>query len=160
MKPPKPKQTFVAMGLLVVGLLLLLVSVFFRSTPALVFSLTYQPLNVSTTAIVDEEDFLFFSELNQEIVLPSFPQGEYRLHVATSGGVVVETLIDSGLSTLTLVTSEQTMAIEMDELIGEHQLSWRQPSSSSVVLTFTNFVKINGNLLYGVYIEDIRVYKI
>jgi hypothetical protein len=160
MKPPKPKQTFVAMGLLVVGLLLLLVSVFFRSTPALVFSLTYQPLNVSTTAIVDEEDFLFFSELNQEIVLPSFPQGEYRLHVATSGGVVVETLIDSGLSTLTLVTGEQTMAIEMDELIGEHQLSWRQPSSSSVVLTFTNFVKINGNLLYGVYIEDIRVYKI
>jgi hypothetical protein len=160
MKTPKPKQPFVAMGLLVVGLLLLLVSVFFRSTPALVFSLTYQPLNVSTTAIVDEEDFLFFSELNQEIVLPSFPQGEYRLHVATSGGVVVETLIDSGLSTLTLVTGEQTMAIEMDELIGEHQLSWRQPSSSSVVLTFTNFVKINGNLLYGVYIEDIRVYKI
>ena len=160
MKPPKPKQTFVAMGLLVVGLLLLLVSVFFRSTPALVFSLTYQPLNVSTTAIVDEEDFLFFSELNQEIVLPSFPQGEYRLHVATSGGVVVETLIDSGLSTLTLVTGEQTMAIEMDELIGEHQLSWRQPSSSSVVLTFTNFVKINGSILYGVYIEDIRVYKI
>ena len=160
MKPPKPKQTFVAMGLLVVGLLLLLVSVFFRSTPALVFSMTYQPLNVSTTAIVDEEDFLFFSELNQEIVLPSFPQGEYRLHVATSGGVVVETLIDSGLSTLTLVTGEQTMAIEMDELIGEHQLSWRQPSSSSVVLTFTNFVKINGSLLYGVYIEDIRVYKI
>jgi hypothetical protein len=148
------------MGLLVVGLLLLLVSVFFRSTPALVFSLTYQPLNVSTTAIVDEEDFLFFSELNQEIVLPSFPQGEYRLHVATSGGVVVETLIDSGLSTLTLVTGEQTMAIEMDELIGEHQLSWRQPSSSSVVLTFTNFVKINGSILYGVYIEDIRVYKI
>jgi hypothetical protein len=160
MKPPKPKQPFVAMGLLVVGLLLLLVSVFFRSTPALVFSLTYQPLNVSTTAIVDEEDFLFFSELNQEIVLPSFPQGEYRLHVATSGGVVVETLIDSGLSTLTLVTGEQTMAIEMDELIGEHQLSWRQPSSSSVVLTFTNFVKINGSILYGVYIEDIRVYKI
>ena len=160
MKPPKPKQTFVAMGLLVVGLLLLLVSVFFRSTPALVFSLTYQPLNVSTTAIVDEEDFLFFSELNQEIVLPSFPQGEYRLHVATSGGVVVETLIDSGLSTLTLVTGEQTMAIEMDELIGEHQLSWRQPSSSSVVLTFTNFVKINSSILYGVYIEDIRVYKI
>jgi hypothetical protein len=160
MKPPKPKQTFVAMGLLVVGLLLLLVSVFFRSTPALVFSLTYQPLNVSTTAIVDEEDFLFFSELNQEIVLPSFPQGEYRLHVATSGGVVVETLIDSGLSTLTLVTGEQTMAIEMDELIGEHQLSWRQTSSSSVVLTFTNFVKINSSILYGVYIEDIRVYKI
>jgi hypothetical protein len=160
MKPPKPKQTFVAMGLLVVGLLLLLVSVFFRSTPALVFSLTYQPLNVSTTAIVDEEDFLFFSELNQEIVLPSFPQGEYRLHVSTSGGVVVETLIDSGLSTLTLVTGEQTMAIEMDELIGEHQLSWRQTSSSSVVLTFTNFVKINSSILYGVYIEDIRVYKI
>jgi hypothetical protein len=160
MKPPKPKQPFVAMGLLVVGLLLLLVSVFFRSTPALVFSLTYQPLNVSTTAIVDEEDFLFFSELNQEIVLPSFPQGEYRLHVATSGGVVVDTLIDSGLSTITLVTGEQSMAIEMDELIGEYQLSWRQPSSSSVVLTFTNFVKINSSILYGVYIEDIRVYKI
>jgi hypothetical protein len=117
-------------------------------------------LNVSTTAIVDEEDFLFFSELNQEIVLPSFPQGEYRLHVATSGGVVVDTLIDSGLSTITLVTGEQSMAIEMDELIGEHQLSWRQPSSSSVVLTFTNFVKINSSILYGVYIEDIRVYKI
>jgi hypothetical protein len=160
MKTPKPKQPFVAMGLLVVGLLLLLVSVFFRSTPALVFSLTYQPLNVSTTAIVDEEDFLFFSELNQEIVLPSFPQGEYRLHVATSGGVVVDTLIDSGLSTITLVTGEQSMAIEMDDLIGEHQLSWRQTSSSSVVLTFTNFVKINSSILYGVYIEDIRVYKI
>jgi hypothetical protein len=160
MKPPKPKQSIVVLGLYVLSLLLLLVSVFFRSTPALVFSLTYQPLNISTTAIVDEEDFLFFSELNQEIVLPSFPQGEYRLHVATSGGVVVDTLIDSGLSTITLVTGEQSMAIEMDDLIGEHQLSWRQPSSSSVVLTFTNFVKINSSILYGVYIEDIRVYKI
>ena len=160
MKQPKPKQALVAMGLYVVSLLLLFLSVFFRSIPVLVFSLTYQPLNVSTTAIVDEEDFLFFSELNQEIVLPSFPQGEYRLHVSTSGGVVVETLIDSGLSTITLVTGEQTLAIEIDELIGEHQLSWRQSSSSSVVLTFTNFVKINGSLLYGVYVQDIRLYKI
>jgi hypothetical protein len=52
------------------------------------------------------------------------------------------------------------MAIEMDELIGEYQLSWRQPSASSVVLSFTNFVKINGSLLYGVYVQDIRLYKI
>jgi hypothetical protein len=148
------------MGLYVVSLLLLFLSVFFRSIPVLVFSLTYQPLNVSTTAIVDQEDILFFSELNQEIVIPSFPQGEYRLHVATAGGMVVETLIDSGLSTITLVTGEQTLAIEIDELIGEHQLSWRQSSSSSVVLTFTNFVKINGSLLYGVYVQDIRLYKI
>jgi hypothetical protein len=160
MKQPKPKQALVAMGLYVVSLLLLFLSVFFRSIPVLVFSLTYQPLNVSTTAIVDQEDILFFSELNQEIVIPSFPQGEYRLHVATAGGMVVETLIDSGLSTITLVTGEQTLAIEIDELIGEHQLSWRQSSSSSVVLTFTNFVKINGSLLYGVYVQDIRLYKI
>jgi hypothetical protein len=160
MKPPKPKQTFVAMGLLVVSLLLLWMSVFFRSTPALVFSLTYQPLNVSTTAIVDEEDYLFFSELNQEIVLPSFPPSEYRLDIAISGGMVVETLIDSSLSTLTLVVGEQTMMIEMDELIGEYQRSWRQTNTSSVTLIFTNFVKINDSLLYGVYVQDIRVYKI
>ena len=52
------------------------------------------------------------------------------------------------------------MAIEIDELIGDHQLSWRQYAPSSVVLTFTNFVKINYSLLYGVYVQDIRLYKI
>lgn len=160
MKQPKPKPAFVAMGLFVISLLLFWMLAFIRPTPVLVFSLTYQPLNVTTNASVDEENVLVFSELNQEIALPSFPQGEYCLQVASSGGMVVESLTDSGLSTLTLVVGEQTMAIEMDELIGEHQLSWRQSSPSSVVLTFTNFVKINDSLLYGVYIEDIRVYKI
>jgi len=159
MKPTKPKQTLVAMGLYVVSLLLLLMSAFVRRPPVLVFSLSYQPLNVTTTASV-EEDGLVFSELNQRIALPSFPQGMYRLYVATSGGMVVETLTDSGLSTLTLVAGEQSMAIEMDELIGEHQRSWRQPSASSVVLSFTNFVKINNSLLYGIYVQDIRLYKI
>ena len=159
MKRTKPKQALVAMGLYVVSLLLLLMSAFVIRPPVLVFSLSYQPLNVTTTASV-EDDGLVFSELNQEIVLPSFPQGEYRLHVATSGGVVVETLIDSGLSTITLVTGEQSMAIEMDELIGERQLSWRQTTTSSLTLIFTNFVKINGSLLYCVYVQDIRLYKI
>lgn len=160
MKLPKPKPAFVAMGLLVVSLLLLWMSVFIRPTPVLVFSLTYQPLNVTTTASVDEENVLVFSELNQEIALPSFPPSEYRLDIAISGGMVVEDLIDSSLSTLTLVVGEQTMAIEIDELIGEHQLSWRQHAPASVVLTFTNFVKINDSLLYGVYVKDIQVYKI
>ena len=160
MKPPKPKQAFVKMGLLVVSLLMLWMSVFIRPTPVLVFSLTYQPLNVTTTASVDEENILVFSELNQEIALPSFPPSKYRLDIATSGGMVVETLTDSNLSTLTLVVGEQTMAIEIDELIGDNQLSWRQYAPSSVVLTFTNFVKINDSLLYGVYVQDIRLYKI
>jgi hypothetical protein len=159
MKPTKPKQALVAMGLYVVSLLLLLMSAFVKRPPVLVFSLSYQPLNVTTTASV-EEDGLVFSELNQRIALPSFPQGMYRLYVATSGGMVVETLTDSGLSTLTLVAGEQSMAIEMDELIGEHQRSWRQASASSVVLSFTNFVKINNSLLYGIYVQDIRLYKI
>jgi hypothetical protein len=159
MKPTKPKQALVAMGLYVVSLLLLLMSAFVKRPPVLVFSLSYQPLNVTTTASV-EEDGLVFSELNQRIALPSFPQGMYRLYVATSGGMVVETLTDSGLSTLTLVAGEQSMAIEMDELIGEHQRSWRQTSASSVVLSFTNFVKINNSLLYGIYVQDIRLYKI
>jgi len=160
MKHPKPKQSLVVLGLYVVSLLLFLTSTFVRTTPVLVFNLTYQPLNVSTNAIVDDEDLLGFLELNQVIELPSFPQGEYRLHVVTSGGMVVETLIDSGLSTLTLVVREQTMTMEIDQLIGDHQVTWRQPFFSSVVLTFTNFVKINDSLLYGVYIQDIRLYKI
>ncbi len=159
MKPTKPKQALVSMGLYVVSLLLLLMSAFVIRPPVLVFSLTYQPLNVTTTAFV-EDDGLVFSELNQRIALPSFSQGTYRLHLTTSGGMVVETLTDSGLSTLTLVAGEQTVAIEMDELIGEYQVTWRQPSASSVVLTFTNFVKINDSLLYGVYVQDIRLYRI
>ena len=52
------------------------------------------------------------------------------------------------------------MTIEIDELIGDHQVTWRQMSTSSVTLTFTNFVKINDSLLYGVYVQDIRLYKI
>ncbi len=160
MKPPKPKQAFVAMGLLVVSLLLLWMSVFIRPTPVLVFSLMYQPLNVTTTASVDEENILVFSELNQEIALPSFPPSEYRLDIAISGGMVVETLIDSSLSTFTLTAGEQTTAIEIDELIGDHQVTWRQTTTSSITLTFTNFVKINDSLLYGVYVQDMRVYKI
>jgi hypothetical protein len=86
MKQPKPKQAIVVLGLYVVSLLLFVMSALIPNTPVLVFSLTYQPLNVATTAIVDEENFLILSALNQTIVLPTFPQGKYRLEITTSGG--------------------------------------------------------------------------
>jgi hypothetical protein len=160
MKTPKPKQAFVGLGLYMVSLLLLLISAFIHSPPVLVFSLSYQPLNITTTATIDEENFLVLSELNQEIGLPMFPQGQYRLEVVTSGGMVVESLADSGVSVLTLVVDEKTMAMNVDTLIGEHQLTWWQASSSSLTITMTNFVNINGSLRYGIYIQDIRLYKI
>jgi hypothetical protein len=160
MKQPKPKQPFIIVGLYVVSLVLFFISSLLRSIPVLVFSLTYQPLNVTTTATVDEEEFLVLSELNQVIELPSFPQGRYRLDLVTSGGMVSESLIDFGLPTLTLVAGEQTTAIEIHDLIGEQQVTWQQTTTSSVILTMTNFVKINGNLFYGVYVQDIQMYKI
>jgi hypothetical protein len=160
MKQPKPKQAIVVLGLYVVSLLLFVMSALIPNTPVLVFSLTYQPLNVATTAIVDEEDFLVFSELNQVITLPTFSEGRYRLEIVTSGGMVLDALTDSGLDTFSLLVGEQTMSLEIDELIGDYQITWRQPTSSSVTLTMTNFVKINGNVLYGVYIEAIQLYQI
>jgi hypothetical protein len=125
-----------------------------------VFSLTYQPLNVTTTATVDAEEFLVLSELNQVIELPSFPQGRYRLDLVTSGGMVAESPMDSGLPTFTLMAGEQTTAINIDDLIGQQQVTWQQPTTSSIILTLTNFAKINGNLFYGVYIQNIQLYKI
>ena len=160
MKQSKSKQPIIIAGLYVVSLVLFFISSLFRSTPVLVFSLMYQPLNVTTTATVDAEEFLVLSELNQVIELPSFPQGRYRLDLVTSGGVVVESPMDSGLSTFTLVAGEQTTAIDIDDLIGQQQVTWQQPTTSSIILTLTNFAKINGNLLYGVYIQDIQLYKI
>jgi hypothetical protein len=159
MKQPKPKQAIVIMGLYVVSLLLFVMSALIPNTPVLVFSLTYQPLNVATTAIVNEEDFLVFSELNQGITLPNFPQGRYRLEIVTTGGMVAEALADSGLDTFRLVVGEQTMSLEIDELIGDYQITWWQPSSLSLTLTLTNFVKINDSLLYGVFVEAIELYQ-
>jgi hypothetical protein len=160
MKQPKPKQPFIIVGLYVVSLVLFFISSLLRSIPVLVFSLTYQPLNVTTTATVDEDDFLVLSELNQAIELPVFSQGRYRLDLLTSGGVVIESLIDSGLSTFTLVAGGQIMVIELHDLIGQQQVTWHQTTTSSVILIMTNFVKINGNLFYGVYVQDIQMYKI
>jgi hypothetical protein len=109
---------------------------------------------------VDAEEFLVMSELNQVIELPSFPQGRYRLDLVTSGGMVAETPIDSGLPTFTLVAGEETMAIDIDDLIGQQQVTWQQTTTSSVILTLTNFAKIDGDLLYSVYVQDIQLYKI
>ena len=160
MNQPKPKQPFIIVGLYLVSLVLFFTSSLFRSIPVLVFSLTYQPLNVTTTATVDEDDFLVFSELNQTIELPVFSQGRYRLDLLTSGGVVIESLIDSGLSTFNLVAGGQIMVIELHDLISQQQITWHQTTTSSVILTMTNFAKINGNLLYGVYVQNIQIYKI
>jgi hypothetical protein len=159
MKQPKPKQAIVVLGLYVVSLLLFVMSALIPNTPVLVFSLTYQPLNVATTAIVNEENFLILSALNQTIVLPTFPQGKYRLEITTSGGVVVEALTDTGLATFTLAVGDQSMGLEVDDLIGEYPITWRQPSSLSLTLTLTNFVKINDSLLYGVFVEAIELYQ-
>jgi hypothetical protein len=158
MKQSKPKQAILVMGLYLVSLMLFLVSPYFMTSPVLVFSLSLQPLNVTTTATI-EDDVLFFSELNQMIELPVFPQGEYRLEMALTGGVVVEALTDSGLSPITLSVTEQTMGIEIDDLMGTYQILWRQNNVSSVTLAMTNFVKISSSLFYGVYIQSIQVFK-
>lgn len=160
MKQAKPKHARMVLGLYLVSLLMFCLSALWPNIPVLVFSLTYQPLNVTTTAIVDEEEFLVMSELHQVIALPTFPQGRYRLEIATSGGMVAETLTDTGLDTFSLLVGEQTMSLEINELIGEYQLTWRQPSTTYVTLTMTNFVKINSNLLYGVYLEAIQLYQL
>jgi hypothetical protein len=160
MNQPKPKQAFVIVGLYGVSFILLVLSLLVRSAPVLVFELTYQPLNVTTTADVDEGDFLIFSELNQVIELPTLDQGRYRLDVSTSGGIVVDSVTETGQSALTLLAENQEFPIEIDELIGSQQVTWRQSTLSSVTLTMTNFVKINHSLLYAVYVQDIQIYKI
>jgi hypothetical protein len=160
MKQPKPKQAIIVMGLYIVSLILFFILSLIRSTPVLIFSLTYQPLNVTTTAEVDEEDFLILSELNQVIELPMLDQGRYRLDISTIGGVVVDSLTETGLSALTLLAENQEFPIEIDELIGSQEVTWRQSTTASITLTMTNFVKINDSLLYAVYVQDIHIYKI
>jgi hypothetical protein len=160
MKQPKPKQAIIVMGLYIVSLILFFILSLIRSTPVLIFSLTYQPLNVTTTAIVDDEDFLILSDLNQVIEFPIFSQGMYRMDISTSGGVVVESLTETELPTLTLIADNQAFPIQINDLIGNHHVTWQQSTTSSVTLIMTNFVKINHSLLYGVYVQDIRMYKI
>jgi hypothetical protein len=160
MNQPKLKQTFVVVVLYGVSFILFVLSLWFRGAPVLVFALTYQPLNVTTTAEVDEGDFLIFSELNQVIELPTLEQGRYRLDVSTTGGIVVESLTETGLSALTLDVGDLDFQIEIDNLIGNQQVTWRQSSTASITLTMTNFVKINDSLLYGIYVQDIQIYKI
>jgi hypothetical protein len=160
MNQPKPKQAFMIVGLYGVSFILFVLSFLFRSSPVLVFALTYQPLNVTTTAEVDEEDFLILSELNQVIELPMLDQGRYRLDISTIGGVVLDSLTETGLSALTLLAENQEFPIEIDELIGSQEVTWRQSTTASITLTMTNFVKINDSLLYAVYVQDIHIYKI
>jgi hypothetical protein len=160
MNQPKPKQAFMIVGLYGVSFILFVLSFLFRSSPVLVFALTYQPLNVTTTAEVDEEDFLIMSELNQVIELPMLDQGRYRLDISTIGGLVVDSLTETGLSALTLLGENQEIPIEIDDLISNQQVTWRQSTTASITLTMTNFVKINDSLLYAVYVQDIHIYKI
>jgi hypothetical protein len=160
MKQPKPKQPIIVAGLYVVSFLMFFIASLRRPLPVLVFSLTYQPLNITTSAMVDEDGFLFLSETNQVIELPTLPQGIYQIDLTTVGGMVVDSLTDTGLATLTLMANHLPFEIEINDLIGVQQFTWYQSTTSSVILTMTNFVKINDSLLYGLYIQDIRIYKI
>lgn len=160
MKQPKPKQPIIVAGLYVVSFLMFFIASLRRPLPVLVFSLTFQPLNITTTAMVDEDGFLFLSETNQVIELPTLPQGIYQIDLTTVGGMVVDSLTDTGLATLTLMANHLPFEIEINDLIGVQQFTWYQSTTSSVILTMTNFVKINDSLLYGLYIQDIRIYKI
>jgi hypothetical protein len=72
----------------------------------------------------------------------------------------VDSVTETGQSALTLLAENQEFPIEIDELIGSQQVTWRQSTLSSVTLTMTNFVKINHSLLYAVYVQDIQIYKI
>ena len=160
MKQPKPKQPIIVAGLYVVSFLMFFIASLRRPLPVLVFSLTYQPLNITTSAMVDEDGFLFLSETNQVIELPTLLQGIYQIDLTTVGGMVVDSLTDTGLATLTLMANHLPFEIEINDLIGVQQFTWYQSTTSSVILTMTNFVKINDSLLYGLYIQDIRIYKI
>jgi hypothetical protein len=160
MKQPKPKQPIIVAGLYVVSFLMFFIASLRRPLPVLVFSLTYQPLNITTSAMVDEDGFLFLSDTNQVIELPTLPQGIYQIDLTTVGGMVVDSLTDTGLATLTLMANHLPFEIEINDLIGVQQFTWYQSTTSSVILTMTNFVKINDSLLYGLYIQDIRIYKI
>jgi hypothetical protein len=159
MKQPKPKQPIIVAGLYLVSFLLFFIASFLRSTPVLVFSLTYQPLNITTTATADD-GFIILSELNQNIELPIFAKGTYRFELTTSGGIVVDSFVDNGLATFTLTAGQQTLIIVIHDLIGEQHLIFQQSTASSLTLTMTNFVNINQNLFYGMYVQDIQVYKI
>jgi hypothetical protein len=160
MKQPKPKQPIIVAGLYVVSFLMFFIASLRRPLPVLVFSLTYQPLNITTSAMVDEDGFLFLSETNQVIELPTLLQGIYQIDLTTVGGMVVDSLTDTGLATLTLMANHLPFEIEINDLIGVQKFTWYQSTTSSVILTMTNFVKINDSLLYGLYIQDIRIYKI
>jgi hypothetical protein len=159
MKQPKPKQPIIVAGLYLVSFLLFFIASFLRSTPVLVFSLTYQPLNITTTATADD-GFIIFSELNQSIELPIFVKGTYRFELTTSGGIVVDSFVDTGLAIFTLTAGQQTLIMDIHDLIGEQNLIFQQLTASSLTLTMTNFVNINQNLFYGMYVQDIQVYKI
>lgn len=141
---------------------LMLVYLINHSSPQIVFTLQWQPLNVVTSALIDPNlKTLTFVELESYLELPSLLPGTYHVSLEVSGFLIVNGPANDELTTFRIEFTQGTIAFFQMQTLGQYQYGFRLSAPSSGTLYFQNFAKIESeNFAYGVILSNLTIEKI
>jgi len=141
-----------------VSLISLYLGYILKPAPLKVFQLSFETLNVETTAFINlEEETITFDEVNQTLRLANLNQGLFQMYITFAGGTIVDE-IDLSLPTFVFQINQKSIPIHISELILTYQHGWVQLESGNFTIHFQNFVKIEEQM-YSLIISDITIWK-
>jgi hypothetical protein len=125
-----------------------------------VFKLSFSPVNVQSSASVDDDAFVF-DTIGQFITIQHLrPSTVVRMRVYISGFFLVNDQRVDPMAIFTDGTSSPYGSIAEMNFIGWYSLTSRVDKNGELSLTMGNFAIINDEqFAYGFYLSDLIVYK-
>ena len=124
-----------------------------------IFQLSFEPLNVETNANVNlEENSITFEDIQQSLTISNLPQGILKVSLTFTGGVMLDE-VDLALPALLFVINQQSISIEIHELVHRYDHHWVQLQRGDFTIHLQNFVKIEEQM-YSLILSDISIIQL
>lgn len=159
MEPRYRGLKFITIGLYFFSGFSFLIAFYLQPLPLEIFRLQFDPLNVTTTATVNsEEETIAFDTLNQSLTVPSLPRGILKVTFAFSGSFLTNESADEALPFL-LTLNQVTIPLNLTTTPTMIVHGWFHSNGDDLILQFVNFVKIEGQRMYGVYLQSLTIHQ-
>jgi hypothetical protein len=151
--------TLITIGLYVLSGFSFFIAFYLQPLPIEIFRLQFNPLNVTTNAIVDYDDeTIAFDTLNQTLTVSSLPIGLLKVTFSFSGSFLTNESADEAVPFL-LTLNQVTIPLNLTTTPTMIVHGWFHSNGDDLILQFVNFVKIEGQRIYGVYLESLTIHQ-
>lgn len=151
--------TLITIGLYFLSGLSFIFAFYLKPLPTEIFRLQFDPLNVTTNATVDYgEETIAFDTLNQSLTVSSLPRGILKVSFAFSGSFLTSESQDETIPFL-LTVNQVSIPLNLTTTPTMMVHGWFHSPGGDLILQFVNFVKIEGQRMYGVYLETLIIHQ-